>query len=127
MAMGYKVSGSWKDTMNFLRRNRKISPRIKKILESAGEKGCDALISATPKNTGLLASSWRYEIEQDGDNIKLVWHNDDIEGGYNVALLIQYGHGTGTGGYVTGIDYINPAMQGVFDAIAEEVWKEINK
>lgn len=94
-------------------------------LDKYGRQGVEALSGATPIDTGLAAHSWRYEIERGNGNTRIVWHNDDIEGGYNVALLLQYGHGTRNGGYVQGIDYINPAIQPIFDEIAQSAWKEV--
>lgn len=95
------------------------------ILDKYGEKGVEALIASTPKDTGRLALSWYYVIERDKDNVKLIWCNDDIEGGENVALLIRYGHGTKSGGYISGVDYITPAIKPIFDEIESEIWKEV--
>jgi hypothetical protein len=84
-----------------------------------------ALSSATPKDTGRAAISWTFEIKKSSSSIEIGWKNTDVEGGFPVALMIQYGHGTGTGGYISGRDYINPAMRPVFDQIAETVWKAV--
>jgi hypothetical protein len=94
-------------------------------LDKYGEWGVDALSQATPVDTGLTASSWRYRIIGDARGPGIEWYNTNEEYGQPVAVLIQYGHGTGTGGYVQGYDYINPAMRPVFDKIAEEVWKKV--
>ena len=94
-------------------------------LDRYGQMGVDALSSNTPVDTGLLASSWRYDIERNKDSVSIVWSNTDIEGGYNVALLVQYGHGNGHGGYIQGIDYINPALKPIFDQILEDLMKEV--
>ena len=94
-------------------------------LDKYGQMGVDALSSYTPVDTGLLASSWRYDIERTKDSVAIVWSNTDIEGGYNVALLVQYGHGNGHGGYVQGIDYINPALAPVFEQILTELIREV--
>lgn len=127
MAYGYlTVKGDWKDTFNFLNKAKDINLRIESALNRAGQKGVDALRNAAPKLTGLMADSWGYEIEKSGDGATITWHNYDVEGGYNIALLIQYGHGTGTGGYVKGTDFINPTIESIFNEIAEEVWKEIS-
>lgn len=93
--------------------------------EKTAQAGVVALEAATPKETGKTAASWRYEIESDGKNTRIGWYNENVHDGCNIALLLQYGHGTGTGGYVPGTDYINPAMKPVFDAISDEVWKEV--
>ena len=94
-------------------------------LDRYGRMGVDALSSYTPINTGLLASSWVYNIERTKDYVSIVWSNTDIEGGYNVALLVQYGHGNGHGGYIQGIDYINPALAPVFEEILNDLLREV--
>ena len=88
------------------------------VLDKYGREGVAALASATPTETGLTASSWTYEI---------VYKNSNINKGVPIAVILQYGHGTGTGGWVQGRDYINPAIQPVFDRIADEAWKEVTK
>ena len=85
------------------------------------------LMSATPIDSGLTASSWRYEIRQDEKSIRLVFCNDNIQNGVPIAIILQYGHGTRNGGWVEGRDYINPAIQPIFDKIVEEAWKEVTK
>lgn len=96
-------------------------------LRKYGEEGVRALEASTPKDTGLTASSWYYDIEQTRDTVTINWKNRNVNKGVLIAAVIQYGHGTGTGGYVNGIDYINPAMRPVFQKIAEDAWKEVNK
>jgi hypothetical protein len=91
-------------------------------LDSYGRTGVNALRNATPKDSGLAAESWSYEISFDRGGATIQWTNRDIESGFPVAVMIQYGHGTGTGGYVEGRDYINPAMRPVFDEISDAVW-----
>ena len=76
-------------------------------------------------DTGLTAASWRYEISDDADGVSISFHNDNINQNVNIAIILQYGHGTGTGGWVEGRDYINPAIQPVFDKMAEDLWKEV--
>jgi hypothetical protein len=94
-------------------------------LPAYARRGVDALSRATPVDTGRAANSWSYDIVHKRGNHTIYWLNTDIEGGVNVAVLIQYGHGTGTGGYVPGRDYINPAMRPIFDELADVVWKEV--
>jgi len=94
-------------------------------LEIFAQQGVNALASATPIDSGLTAASWSYEIEQSGDSVSIRWVNNNIEDNVNVAVILQYGHGTGTGGYVSGYDYINPAIQPIFDQIADDVWKRV--
>lgn len=94
-------------------------------LDKYGRKGVEALRAATPKDSGETANSWSYEINRKGDTTKIVWTNSNINKGVNIAVILQYGHGTGTGGYVQGIDYINPAMKPVFQEIVDEALKEV--
>ena len=94
-------------------------------LESLGQEGVDALISYTPVDSGVTASSWYYDIQIDSQNARISWHNDNIVAGTPLVILLQYGHGTGTGGYVQGRDFINPAIEPIFNRIAEEVWKVV--
>ena len=116
-------TGDFSKTLKFL--DTMKSGRIFRNLGRYGQMGVDALASATPVDTGLAASSWTYQLGTTGGVYSISWLNTDNEGGVNVAIILQYGHGTGTGGYVAGRDYINPAMRPVFDKIANEVWKEV--
>ena len=95
------------------------------MLDKYGKLGVDALKSATPTETGKTAESWSYEIKNNGSSAVISFLNTNINKGVNIAIILQYGHGTGTGGYVEGRDYINPAIQPVFDALANEAWKEV--
>lgn len=97
------------------------------ILDKYGRQGVIALESATPKDTGLTASSWYYTIKRQNGRVSLSFSNSNIQNGVPIAIVLQYGHGTGTGGWVEGRDYINPAIQPIFDKIAEEAWKEVIK
>ena len=94
-------------------------------LEKFGEAGVNALAMATPIESGETAISWGYHIEEIPDGYKIVWTNDNINDGQVIAILLQYGHGTGTGGYVQGRDYINPALHDIFNQIAEDAWREV--
>lgn len=98
---------------------------IYKSLESAAQTGVNALASATPVESGLAMDSWGYDIQRSGKSVTITWTNNDVENGFPVAIMLQYGHGTGTGGYVQGQDYINPAMKPIFDRIADQVWKAV--
>lgn len=118
------VKGDFEKTSNFLKGIKER--RQYKILEEYAQKGVDALQEATPKRTGLTASSWSYEIEQNPKTITISWTNSNFNQGVPIALVIQYGHGMPNGGYVKGIDYINPAMQPIFDEMADMVWKEVS-
>ena len=97
------------------------------ILDKYGKKGVAALSSATPVDTGLTASSWFYKIENKNGIAKIEFHNSNIQNGVPIAVILQYGHGTRNGGYVVGRDYINPAIQPVFDELAKNAWKEVTR
>ncbi len=121
-----KIRGDLGKTKKFLNRVKDFHDM--KVFDMYGQIGIEALAAATPKRTGLTAASWRYEIEDDGNVVTLYWTNDNrTSQGDSIAILLQYGHGTGTGGYVQGRDYINPAIQPVFDAIADSLWKAITE
>lgn len=94
-------------------------------LSKYGEEGVEALRAATPVDTGKTASCWEYRITGNSEATKIEWQNTNVNNYVNIAIILQYGHGTGTGGYVAGRDYINPAMRPIFDRIAEECWKEV--
>jgi hypothetical protein len=94
-------------------------------LDKYGREGVAALASATPVDTGTTASSWKYEIERSSDRVAISFSNTNIQNGVPIAIILQYGHATGNGGYVQGRDYINPAIQPLFDKIAENAWKEV--
>ena len=114
--------GDFRKTEKFMKNAR--TKKLMSILKQYGEEGVAALMVATPLDTGRTASSWRYEIKVENNCIRLVFHNDNIQNGVPIAIILQYGHGTGTGGWVEGRNYINPAIQPVFDKIANSAWKE---
>ena len=97
------------------------------MLDKYGRAGVDALSSATPVDSGLTASSWSYKIVQGRGVATIEFHNSNFNEGVPIAIILQYGHGTGTGGWVEGRDYINPALQPIFDELAKEAWKEATK
>ena len=90
-----------------------------------GERGVKALERATPIDSGETASSWSYEISEGNGGLSIYWKNSNVNDGVNIAIILQYGHGTRNGGYVEGIDYINPAIRPIFAQMAEEAWKEV--
>lgn len=96
-------------------------------LDKYGKEGVSALASATPVETGLTANSWHYEITRDNGSITISFYNSNVNKGVNIAVILQYGHGTRNGGWVEGRDYINPAIQPVFDTIANNAWEEVRK
>lgn len=95
------------------------------VLEKYAQQGVAALSAATPVDTGLTAISWSYEIIQNDNGYSITWNNSNIQNGVNIAIIIQYGHGTRNGGYVQGRDYINPALLPIFEAMADAAWKEV--
>lgn len=96
-------------------------------LDKYGREGVAALASATPIDSGLTADSWYYEIEHKNGSASINFLNSNIQNGVPIAIILQYGHGTGTGGWVEGRDYINPAIQPLFDKIANNAWREVTK
>ena len=118
--------GKWSKTQQFLFKAKGLSQESKNVIAECAEKGKLALQAATPEDSGLTAASWEYEIISEDGRTTIEWYNTNNAGGrFPVAIMLQYGHGTGTGGYVRGIDYINPALKPVFDDIAETIWKVV--
>lgn len=115
--------GNYESTMNSLKRLSRANPYSN--LDRFGKAGVGALSRATPVDTGLTADSWKYRIIKDAKRPGIEWYNTNVKDNVSVAILIQYGHGTGTGGYIQGKDYINPAMRPVFDQIVASFWKEV--
>ena len=96
-------------------------------LDKFGREGVEALASATPVDTGLTAASWYYKIERKNGSVAITFNNSNVQNGVPIAIILQYGHGTRNGGWVQGRDYINPAIQPIFDKIAEHAWREVTK
>lgn len=117
--------GDFRKTEKFLKKS--LGRDYRYVLEKFGHKGVEALSSATPIDTGYTASAWRYEVQQDENGISIVWSNRNVQNGVNIAIILQYGHGTRNGGYVVGRDYINPALRSIFDDLADAAWKEVVK
>lgn len=123
--ISFRQKGDFSKTNRYLERV-KSAARLS-ILDKYGRKGVAALASATPTETGKTASSWFYEISHNKGSATITFSNSNINKGVPIAIILQYGHGTGTGGWVEGRDYINPAIQPIFDEIANEAWKEVTK
>lgn len=118
-----KHKGDFSNTKKIL--NGIINKNYLNVLERYGKEGIKALEEYTPKRTGLTSRSWSYGIEQNRNEIILTFYNSNIQNGVNVAVIIQYGHGTSRGYFVQGVDYINPALKPVFNNIAKDLWKEV--
>ena len=118
-----KCDGDFYKTSRFFKRCQKSVSRS--TLEHYAKAGVAALESETPRDTGKTANSWYYTIVQTKDKIRIQFCNSNNQNGCKIAIIIQYGHATGNGGYVQGRDYINPALQPVFDTLAKEAWKEV--
>lgn len=126
MKISFFHRGSFKNAERFLKKAKKHD--YIRTLERFGQEGVEALSLATPANSGYTATCWSYEIRMTADDCAIYWTNDNIQDGwFNVAVGLQYGHATGTGGWVQGFDYINPAIRPIFDRIAEDVWREIGR
>lgn len=123
--ISFRQKGDFSKLTRYLER-AKESARIG-ILDKYGREGVAALESATPIESGLTARSWNYEIKRQNGSVSLVFTNSNINDGVPIAIILQYGHGTGTGGWVQGRDYINPAIQPIFDKLAEDAWREVTK
>lgn len=118
-------SGSLKKTEAFLHKMQRLGDHILQTMRTNGQIGVNALSRATPIESGLAAQSWGFEVSAAGGKYTITWTNSDVENGFPVAIMLQYGYGTGTGGYIQGQDYINPAIKPVFDKIAYDVWKAV--
>ena len=123
----FKHSGNFNNTESFFKRTKQILARYRSLLERYGEEGVSALAAATPTESGITATSWDYKISTTKSSLKISWTNSNVKDGVPIAVIIQYGHGTGTGGYVQGRDYINPAMRPIFDRIIQDIWAEVTK
>lgn len=121
--MTFKQQGDFKKLSSFLERMKK--PLKKTTLDKYGKEGVQALMAATPVDTGLTASLWHYDINMSKDSSSISFYNDNINNGVPIAIILNYGHGTRNGGYVKGRKYINPAIQPIFDKLAQEAWKEV--
>lgn len=124
-AITFKHKGNFEKTTKFLQRAKK--KEFFKNLEQYGERGVEALRTATPIDTGETSRSWHYRIENTRDSVSIVWYNTNVNQGVNIALMIQYGHGTPSGKYIRGKNYIKPAIRPIFQDIENGVWKEVTK
>lgn len=121
----FKHGGSFVNTERFLERGKNADYRT--TFNRYGSAGVDALEAATPVDSGITAGSWGFEVTRKGGRYTITWTNEHIHNGIPIAIIIQYGHGTGSGGYVEGRDYINPAIRPIFDDLAEKLYKEVTE
>lgn len=119
----FKQSGDFRNIEKLL--ERALSGGLERKLHDYGAMGVKALEAATPVDTGLTAASWSYEINMGKSSSSITWTNSNIQNGVPVAVILQYGHATGNGGYVQGVDYINPALAPIFQSIADSAWEEV--
>jgi hypothetical protein len=122
----FKIIGDWAKTFSFFQRASNLDT-IDEVLSQYAERGVYTLQEYTPKDSGDTSHSWGYEIEKKAGKTTIYWTNSNINKGVNIAIILQYGHGTRNGGYVEGIDYINPALKPVFQEMADTMWKELTK
>ena len=123
--ISFGQKGDFSKLSSYLR--RQMNRKRFGILDKYGKEGVAALASATPVDSGLTAKSWYYEIKQVNGYTTISFNNSNIQDGVPIAIILQYGHGTRNGGWVQGRDYINPAIQPIFDKIAESAWREVTK
>lgn len=123
--INFRQTGDWSKTTNFMKRLKQR--KYLSSLDKYGQRGVDALSSATPVDTGKTANSWSYEIRKNDKKVSIIFKNSNIVNGVPIAIILQYGHGTRNGGWVEGRDYINPAIQPIFDKIVKEAWGEVTK
>ena len=126
MSITATVQGDWRKTMGWLQKAQ--NGTLVSHLDAFGRMGVEALAAHTPLDSGRTASSWSYEITSKGkSSFTISWTNSNVNNGVPIAILIQYGHGQHQGGFVQGRDYINPAMQPVFDRIASDIWRQVSR
>lgn len=121
----FETKGNFSNTDRFLRKMLNKDSLAK--FEKYGQMGVEALAANTPKDTGLTASSWSYEIKKTESGVTITWTNSNLNKNVSIAVLLQYGHGTGSGVYVQGVDYINPSIAPVFEQLSNDAWNEVTK
>lgn len=121
----FRQKGDFSKLTSYLERAKKVI--CVSDLDKYGRQGVAALASATPIDSGVTANSWYYEINMSKGSASISFFNSNIQNGVPIAIILQYGHGTGTGGWVEGRDYINPAIQPIFDKIADDAWREVTR
>ena len=119
----FRQKGDWKKSRKFLKRCSNLN--LDELLDRYGQEGVEARAKATPKDTGKTAASWGYTVTKGKERIAITWRNSNIVDGVPIAVILQYGHGTRNGGYVEGVDYINPAMRPILERIEARAWGEV--
>ncbi len=129
MKINFEHRGNFSNLERFLVKSLHIKPLVRPILDKYGKRGVEELKKATPKDSGKTSESWTYDIVQNQKGqYQIVWSNTNVVDGWaNIAILLQYGHATRNGGFVKGTDYINPAIEKVFQGMANEAWEEVKK
>ena len=123
--ISFRHKGDFSKLEQYLQKAKSVIKRSD--FDKYGQAGVAALASATPVDTGKTAASWFYEVEYSSTGVTITFNNSNIQNGIPIAIILQYGHGTGTGGWVQGRDYINPVIQPIFDQIADNAWREVTK
>ena len=123
--VSFKRKGDFSATIKYLTKNVDLKRKYNSVFKKYGDLGLERLEEFTPKKTGLTSRSWSYEIEYNKDTVSLVFSNSNVQNGLNVAVLIQFGHGTASGKWVAGRDYINPALVPILEWLSDELWKEV--
>ena len=121
----FEKKGDFSKTFKFF--NKLLRRDYLNILDKYGKEGVERLREYTPKDTGLTSESWYYEISHNKDSTTISWLNSNVNNYVNIAIILQYGHATRNGGWVEGVDYINPALKPIFDKMANEAWNEVTK
>lgn len=125
-SVSFRTIKDWVETRKYLH-DMQSEPYLQ-VLDKCGQLGVEALRANTPVDSGKTAASWSYQVERSLGHTRIIWTNSNIlRNGQPLAIMLQYGHGTGTGGYVVGRDYINPALQPVFDDISDQVWRVVTQ
>lgn len=123
-AVHFKHHGGFDKTQKGLMKS--MGMQWVRVLDRYGQEGVLRLMAATPVDTGKTADSWTYELVQNGSSVSVIWSNTNVNNGVNIALILDIGHGTRNGGYVVGLNYIDPALQPIFEAMASAAWREVN-
>lgn len=127
MRIKFTHKGDFRNTERFFNRSKSVFDKYDRLLHEYGRIGVIALAANTPKDTGETAASWDYKITKTKNSCRITWTNSKMAGGTPVVILLHYGHGTGTGGYVEGVDFINPITKVMFENWANELWAEVTK